>query len=129
VTRMSDYCKAYPVKLFRTFPEWSERVGSERVASVQTEPRDADDTASSTAASLSEEDVLFLHDNFHVTEGIFVDDQVVFDAVTPEWQQFCGTVLGFQVPDYCRAEPPAADLAAVAPASTDNATSGVEQSA
>jgi hypothetical protein len=78
--RMSDYCKAFPASRFRDFPNWS------------------------TARSVADDEVLFLHDNYLVTDGIFVDEQIVFDAVTPEWREFCRVTLGFEVPDYCRVE-------------------------
>jgi hypothetical protein len=86
--RMSDYCKAYPASRFREFPNWS------------------------TARSVADDAVLFLHDNYLVTDGIFVDEQIVFDAVTPEWREFCRVTLGFEIPDYCRAESSDAEASA-----------------
>jgi hypothetical protein len=101
VSIMSEYCKAYPVKRFREYPLWSER----QVAGLHVE-MDQEDRANDAAAvprPLADDDVLFLHDTYQVTDGVFADEHVVFDAVTPEWRTFCGEVLGFDVPDDARA--------------------------
>ena len=120
MSRMSDYCKAYYVRQFREYPHWSER----EVAGLHAELLEAAngtadpnnggsaDRATTTPRPLSDDDVLFLHDNYHVTDGVFADEHVVFDAVTPEWRTFCDSVLGFEIPDYARAVPaeqPASD--------------------
>jgi hypothetical protein len=86
---MGKYCKAYLVKQFRQFEQWRENPISE----------DAGD-ASSEQQSFSGDDVLYLQENYVVTNGIFQDEQIVFAQVTPEWQQFCQTVLQFQVPEF-----------------------------
>ena len=74
------YCKAYHVKDFRQFAGWSEH-------------READ------GKQLGEDDVVFLHEDYTVTESIWSNENVIFNNVTPEWQDFCDTVLGFKVPD------------------------------
>lgn len=98
---MSDYCKAYPVKRFREYPQWSER----QVAGlhVEMDQEDGANDAAATPRPLADDDVLFLHDTYQVTDGVFADEHVVFDAITPEWRTFCGEVLGFDVPDDGRA--------------------------
>jgi len=70
------YCKAYHVKDFRQFAGWSE--GDKQ---------------------LSDDDVVFLHEDYTVTESIWPNENVIFNNVTPEWQDFCDTVLGFKAPD------------------------------
>jgi hypothetical protein len=35
-----------------------------------------------------------------VTDGIFQDENVIFDAVTDPWQEFCNGSLGFSIPEY-----------------------------
>ena len=45
-------------------------------------------------------DFLYLQENFIVTDGIFIDENVIFDNVTPEWIDFCVNVLKFEVPKY-----------------------------
>jgi len=45
---------------------------------------------------LTDADYVYLQGNFTVTDGIFIDENVIFDAVTPEWIEFCRSVLGYQ---------------------------------
>jgi hypothetical protein len=70
------YCKAYPISQFRAFPGWKEP--DER--------------------NLGDEEILFLQENYVVTDNIFLDEGVVFDEITPEWETFCTETLGFQQP-------------------------------
>ena len=74
---MSKYCKAYPVDRFRAFPSWP---------------------LSATSAT-EETGYYFLHDNHVVATGVFKDEGIVFDAVTPEWIDFCEKTLNFQIPE------------------------------
>jgi len=63
------YCKAYETARLAEFPGW---------------PADPAQTGH-----------LFLHEDFTVTGGIFPGEAVVFDAVTPEWVEFCRGRLQF----------------------------------
>ncbi|WNZ26346.1 hypothetical protein HJG54_28360 [Leptolyngbya sp. NK1-12] len=83
---MGKYCKAYLVKQLRQFEQWSEDTSA-----IQA----SDNTAKN---SFDDDDVLYLQENYVVTNGIFQDEQIVFDQVTPEWKQFCQIVLQFEVP-------------------------------
>ena len=103
---MGMYCKAYPLSRLREFGGWSERPGS-MIVDPAAPSGDAE-----AAPAPSEPDYLFLQENLVVTNGVFMDENVVFDAVTPEWEAFCRTVLGFEVPPYEVKEPapqPSAD--------------------
>ena len=42
---------------------------------------------------MTDSDYVYLQRNFTVTDGIFVDENIIFDDVTPEWIDFCRTVL------------------------------------
>jgi hypothetical protein len=75
------YCKAYYLKELRRFAAWAQ---------VQAGPE---------AAGLSDESVVFVHQDLTVTQSMFHREQVVVDRVTPEWRAFCATELGFKVPD------------------------------
>lgn len=44
---------------------------------------------------LADEDYVYLQRNFTVTDGIFIDENVIFDEVTPEWIEFCRNVLEY----------------------------------
>ena len=47
---------------------------------------------------LTDADYLYLQENLTVTDGIFLDEHVIFSNVTPEWSEFCRNVLGWEVP-------------------------------
>lgn len=71
---MGNYCKAYLVSDLRRFPRWQER-------------------------TLNDDDVVFVQESFVVTEGIFRNENILFDAVDPEWIAFCQETLSFRIPD------------------------------
>ena len=82
------YCKAYHMKDFRQFTDWSEgRINWKKSAD------EADDK------QFGDDDVVFLHEDYTVTQSIWSNENVIFNNVTPEWQDFCNTALGFKVPD------------------------------
>jgi hypothetical protein len=40
----------------------------------------------------------FLQEDYTVTAGIFMDEDIAFDAVTDEWREFCRDILRFEAP-------------------------------
>ena len=83
------YCRAYQLEELRRFSHWSEP------APIAAES----DAAASDDGSLAvDANVVFIHRDFTVTRSIWIGEDVVFDAVTPDWQQFCKDVLGFRPP-------------------------------
>jgi hypothetical protein len=85
---MGRYCKAYPLARFREFSDWPA------APSVDAGPGNAGPDWADEAP-----DYLFLQESLVVTAGIFIDEEVVFDRLTPEWEAFCRDTLGFAVPD------------------------------
>ena len=77
---LSAYCKAYPVNRLAQYAHWVEI--NSRVE----------------MHSHSEDEYLFVHDNYVVTRGIFLDEDVAFNDLTPEWIAFCEADLKFKVP-------------------------------
>lgn len=90
---MGRYCKAYPIDRFRQFGGWKENAAQARKEKRQVDggeveaPRDIDDH-------------LYLQENYVVTDGIFIDENIIFDEVTPEWVSYCQQTLEFEVPVY-----------------------------
>jgi len=93
--KVGKYCKAYPVKRLSQFPGWAEYVNYMR---KKDWPRA--ETESEMASALKDDDFLFLQEDFCVTDGIFLDENIVFSQVTPEWMDFCKSALGFEIPDH-----------------------------
>lgn len=87
---MGKYCKAYLAEQLRQFEQWTENAAVRQNSSGDVPEQQ----------SFDNNDVLYLQENYVVTSGIFKDEQIVFDHVTPEWQQFCQTVLQFEVPTF-----------------------------
>jgi hypothetical protein len=86
---MGKYCKAYMLPTLREFAGWQENIANAR--KENDAPR-----------VLGESDFLYVQDNYAVTDGIFIDENIIFDKVTPEWIEFCKTVLKFEIPDYAQ---------------------------
>jgi hypothetical protein len=97
MSTMGKYCKAYPLPRLRAFAGWTENRSNARKVSQQV-----DGVAVETPREWSEDDFLYLQENYVVTDGCFLDENIVFDAVTDEWKQFCDRELQFQIPDYLR---------------------------
>ncbi|HEX7333371.1 MAG TPA: hypothetical protein VF290_17845 [Pyrinomonadaceae bacterium] len=83
MTTLGMYCKAYEVATLRQFEQWTTGV-------------------TVSAREFNDDDVLFVQEDFTVTDGVFLEN-VVFDQVTPEWKEFCKTQLGFEVPSHITA--------------------------
>ena len=78
MAKMGKYCKAYPIARLREFEGWPDAAQGRQEEGMDTE-----------------NDFLYLQENFTVTKGIFMDEDIVFDNVTPEWIDFCKNNLKF----------------------------------
>ena len=87
MAKMGKYCKAYMLPSFREFSGWSET--AENARKENGSPR-----------QLTDSDFLYLQENYTVTDGILIDENVIFNNVTPDWITFCKSVLKFAVPEY-----------------------------
>jgi hypothetical protein len=95
MAKMGDYCKAYPISRFREFPGWKEKAEN-----AKPEKLEKDGRVIEVPRKLTDDGHLFLQETFVVTDGIFLDENVIFDEVTAEWREFCYKALNFEVPDY-----------------------------
>ena len=100
MAEMGRYCKAYYAADFRKFPGWKENVANLRKDKQEVNGKEVE----VERHELKDDDILYLQENFVVTDGIFKDENVVFDQVTPEWEAFCTGELAFEIPDYAREE-------------------------
>ena len=92
---MGKYCKAYSLKKLREFSQWAERIEN-----VRKEKKEVDKTEVEVARELTDNDILYLQENYVVTDGIFIDENIIFDNVTQEWKDFCKNTLEFEIPVY-----------------------------
>jgi hypothetical protein len=92
---MGRYCKAYPIQRFREFSGWTEKIENLRKETRQVEGKEIE-----VQRELAADDFFYLQENFVVTDGIFIEENIIFDEVTPEWKDFCKHTLGFEIPVY-----------------------------
>jgi hypothetical protein len=76
---MNTYCKAYPVAELRRYPGWTDKA----------EPVERD---------LADDDLVYVCDDFTVLTDPIGGKGVLFSEDTPQWRDFCTTVLSFGVP-------------------------------
>lgn len=93
---MGKYCKAYLAKDFRQFGGWKEEVSNLR---KETQEEDGQEIEIERT-ELKDDDILYLQENYVVTDGIFKDENIIFDDLTDEWKIFCHETLKFEIPVY-----------------------------
>ncbi|MUG96474.1 hypothetical protein F7734_30675 [Scytonema sp. UIC 10036] len=92
---MGKYCKAYSLKKLREFSQWTERAENTRKEKQLVDGKEVEERR-----LLTDDDFLYLQENYVVTDGIFKDENIIFDNVTPEWKEFCHKTLAFEIPVY-----------------------------
>lgn len=95
MAKMGKYCKAYSVKDLRAFSQWTEKLEN-----TKKETKEIDGKEIEIKRELTNDDFLYLQENYLVTDGIFQDENIIFDNVTPEWKDFCQNTLMFNIPDF-----------------------------
>lgn len=99
MAEMGNYCKAYEAKQLRRFAGWSEKVEN-----LRPETREVDgEELQVRREALADDDILYIQEDYTVTDGIFKDEHVVFDDVTDEWKRWVGGDLEpepFEIPHY-----------------------------
>lgn len=82
------YCRAYHLRDLRAYGAWREarKDGSEE--------KEGDD-----GTELSDDDVVYLHQDFTVTRSMWHGENIVYDDVTPDWRIFCEKDLDFAIPE------------------------------
>ena len=93
---MGKYCKAYPITRLREFAGWTEKAENAR---KEKQPG-ADGKEVERPRALTDSDYLYLQENHVVTDGIFKDENIIFDHVTPAWITYCQTTLKFELPAF-----------------------------
>jgi hypothetical protein len=93
---MGKYCKAYAIKQLREFSGWAERAENAR----KEKQKGADGQEVEVTRVLADNDYLYVQENYVVTDGIFKDENIIFDQVTPEWIAYCQQVLKFEIPSF-----------------------------
>lgn len=95
MAEMGRYCKAYPIQRLREFPGWSEKSENTR-----KEKKEVDGQEVEVPRVLGDDSFLYLQENYTVTDGIYIDENIIFDDVSEEWKKFCDEKLKFEIPVY-----------------------------
>jgi uncharacterized protein len=73
------YCQAFPISQLRRFAAWREN-------------------STNGDRALADDDLVFLHQDYSVTESMWHNENVVFTDESSAWKEFCTNELGFKVP-------------------------------
>lgn len=104
--KMGQYCKAYLLSAMRQFNGWHENAQAFRKTEGGSEESPNGDGAQN-------DHIVYLQEDYVVTDDIFIDENVIFDEVTDAWIEFCQKTLHFELPDGVIAnEAPAENLTA-----------------
>ena len=93
MTILGKFCKAYPLNRLRQFAGWREVAENARLVRKVVNGETIE-----VPRKLTDADYVYLHRDFTVTDGIFIDENILFTDVTPEWIEFCQKILGADVP-------------------------------
>lgn len=96
MAEMGKYCKAYYAKDFRQFEGWEENLDNLR----KEKEYKGHEEVEIERTELKDDDILYLQENYVVTDGIMKDENIIFDKVTDEWKEFCEKTLEFEIPVY-----------------------------
>ncbi len=96
MAEMGAYCKAYYAKDFRQFDDWKENIEALRPESREENGQEIEEPRS----ELKDDDILYLQEDYVVTDGIMKDENIIFDQVTDLWKTFCAETLSFEIPVY-----------------------------
>ena len=88
MSTLGKYCRAYPLSQLRKFPGWVERTDEARRIR-----KEIDGEIVELVRTLTDDDYVYLQLDYTVTDGIFVNENVIFNEITPEWIEFCRSVL------------------------------------
>ena len=93
--KMGKFCKAYPIQRFREFSGWKENA-----ANARKETKQIDGKETEVVKELTDDDYLYLQEDFTVTDSIFLAENVIFNDVNDEWKEFCVQTLKFEIPNF-----------------------------
>lgn len=98
MAEMGRYCKAYLAKDFKEFPGWKPNLENLR----QPEPEKPGEEPEERT-ELQDDDIVYLQEDLVVTDGIFKDENVLFESDSDEWKTFCEKTLEFEIPEDVKA--------------------------
>ena len=92
---MGKYCKAYHLGDMRKFRKWKENAQNARKNKKEMNGKETEEPRALTDGS-----IVYLQENFIVTDDVYKEENILFDDITPKWERFCKDKLDFEIPDY-----------------------------
>jgi len=91
---VGQYCKAYSVSFLSKYTHWNENF----IGNTVKRQKIVNGEVIEEEHILTDNDVVYLQENYTVTDGIFLNENIIFDRINEEWQEYCKSVLNFKVP-------------------------------
>jgi hypothetical protein len=85
---LGKYCKTCPLHLLRQYPAWTEKAENARKIRRELKGEIVEEVR-----ELTDDTYVYVQADFTVTDGIFIDENIIFNDVTPEWIEFCNEIL------------------------------------
>jgi uncharacterized protein len=92
------YCKAYHLRDLRQFTGWSESRINWKTVSGDNGRNDKQGEVAA-AEVFTDDDIVFIHQDYTVTQSMWHNENVIYNRVGPDWEEFCQAALSFKVPD------------------------------
>jgi ankyrin repeat protein len=89
------YCKAYHLSDMRQFPGWTES----QINWKESNQGGRKNSGAALEDGDSQYEIAFIHDDLTVTQSMWRAENVIFNQISPEWEEFCKNILNFRVPD------------------------------
>jgi hypothetical protein len=86
------YCKAYHLGDLRKYPMWTE-------SRINWKEKKGDNNGDTDSGPFIDEKIVFIHQDFTVTESMWHDANVIFNGIESSWKEYCADSLKFKVPD------------------------------
>jgi FOG: Ankyrin repeat len=95
------YCKGYRLGSLRKYPDWNAGRVVREQNNQDTERTDRLSQSNNLTEDgpLSDDKVVFIHQDYSVTESIWHNENVLFVGADSAWKEFCTEFLKFKVPD------------------------------
>lgn len=91
------YARAFRLGDLRRFEMWKENP-LHPIGTASSQPDEAAATDDTTTEGLTDDEIVYLHQDFTVTKSMWHGEDVIFDEVTPTWQVYCEEALKFTIP-------------------------------
>lgn len=98
MAEMGRYCKAYLASDLKKYPGWKPNLENLRQPEAE---KPGEEPEKRTA--LDDDDILYIQEDLTVTDGIFLDENVLFQDDSDDWKTFCEETLEFAVPEDVKA--------------------------